>query len=106
MTITPRQLRRGGELHWYVRVSVQLPDGSWWRREKKSPRNTKADAQRYGEAMRDEVLAGKYGKDVPTLKDFWKDFETWLSSNVKPSTKKTMEQAFRLHILPALGKMK
>src|SRR5690242_2102945 len=104
MTLRVHQRLRAGKRAWYVVVSGSLPDGRFVTREKRSPIQTRKDAEAFGREFERQVLSGKYGKLSPTLSDFWKDtYRPWTDNNTKPASAKATEIAFRVHVLPLLG---
>ena len=104
MTLRVHQRLRAGKRAWYVVVSGSLPDGRFVTREKRSPIQTRKDAEAFGREFERQVLSGKYGKLSPMLSDFWKDtYRPWTDNNTKPASAKATEIAFRVHVLPLLG---
>jgi integrase len=106
VTLTLRQRIRRGRPWWYVEANVQLPDGSRARKERKSPLNTRRDAEAFGRELERVLATGKHGRPIPTLADFWPDYLAWADVNNKPATKTAKEKAGRLHLLPRFGKLR
>jgi integrase len=104
MGISIRKRRRGGKAAYFVDVSGKRPDGSRFRKEARSPIQTREAALQYGREMLEELVRGRYGRKHPTLADFWTDtYEPFTKNNWKPASQVSVAQAFRLHILPVLG---
>jgi integrase len=99
--------RRGTK--WYVDIDFVHPSGQH-QRIRKSINGTRRDAQAWERRARAELAAGTYGqqkKEVPTLKEFSKEFlETYARTNNKPSEQRSKETHFRKHLRPALGPLK
>lgn len=50
-----------------------------------------------------ELAAGTYGRENPTLEDFYSRWIKGKGASLKASTRESYEQTFRAHILPFLG---
>lgn len=101
-----RQRIRGNppRRHWYVEVSVRRADGRRVSKERKSPINTKRDAEVFGRELERELARDR--KAMPTVADFSKDFMDWSRARNEASTIAAKEISLRRHIIPALGKLR
>jgi integrase len=105
-----------------VDIRFEWPDGTWFRRRYRSPVNTRAQAQRWGEDLERRTYAqGKDGllakserapdavpspsKVIPTLATFWPTFISGhcVANRQKPSGIERKESAFRIWLEPRLG---
>ena len=64
----------------------------------------KKDAEACLQRVQQEIAAGTYGRENPTLEDFYNRWIKGKGASLKASTKASYEQTFRSHILPYLGK--
>jgi len=93
---------------WFVDIDYQHADGSRERVRKVSPVQTRRGAEQYEREVRQQLLAGSYGKEVitkeaPTLTQFVEGFLTYSENNNKPSTVACKRQMLTSHIVPFFG---
>ena len=103
--------RRGTK--WMVDIEYTHPDGRRQRVRKVSPVRSLRGAEAYERQVRQELLAGTYGKKevkekvIPTLGAFADEFvETYAVTNNKPSEVAAKRSALRKHLVPMFGKRK
>src|SRR5260370_40514628 len=77
-------------------------------RAKRSPVQTRRGAEEYERQVRQELLAGTYGKGEvvsrPTPEAFSKEFlSTYAVNNNKPSSIESKRYMLKMHLVPALG---
>ena len=94
-----------------VDIRVRLPDGTRYRERLKAPVQSKSAARRWAEE-RERYLAlngpKQPKKEVPTLEDFESRFisEHVEANQLKPSTAASYKSRLKLHIRPALGRLR
>ena len=94
-----------------VDIRVRLPDGTRYRERLKTPVQSKSAARRWAEE-RERYLAlngpKQPKKEVPTLEDFESRFisEHVEANQLKPSTAASYKSRLKLHIRPALGRLR
>ncbi len=93
---------------WMVDVDFQHAGGTRTRVRKRSPVQTRRGAEEYERQVRQELLAGTYGKGEvvprPTLVAFSKEFlSTYAVNNNKPSSIESKRYMLEMHLVPALG---
>ncbi len=94
---------------WRVDIDFEHADGRRERVKKVSPVQTLRGAQQYERQVRNELLAGTYGKKEamprPTLEAFSKEFlSTYAVNNNKPSSIESKRYMLDMHLVPALGR--
>jgi len=95
---------------WMVDVDFQHADGSRQRVRKVSPVHTRRGAEQYERDLRNELLAGTFGKkEAPTFEQFV--VESWWPTYPRsvgnaPSTVVEKEHHLRLHLKPELAKVR
>ena len=100
--------REGLEKGEKIRVDATAADHRGLRKAKKC--GPKKLAKKVAEIMEANLKLGRplFGKEekppLPTLKQYYERFKTtYMETTLKPSTFKSYEMSFRVHILPALG---
>jgi len=93
---------------WFVDIDYQHADGRRERVRKVSPVQTRRGAEQYEREIRQQLLAGSYGKEVitkeaSTLIQFVERFLTYSENNNKPSTVASKRQTLTNHIVPFFG---
>src|SRR5687767_2357514 len=76
---------------WFVDIDFEHADGRRQRVRKVSPIQTRRDAERYEREVRQQLLAGTFGKEqvakvVPTLSEFQEQFLAHSEVNDKASS--------------------
>jgi integrase len=94
---------------WMIDVDFQHAAGTRIRVRKKSPVQTRRGAEEYERQVRQELLAGTYGKGEvvsrPTLAEFSKEFlSTYAVNNNKPSSIESKRYMLGMHLVPTLGR--
>ncbi len=97
--------------HWMVDVKFKYPNGRVKRVRKVSPVQTRRGAEAYERDLRAALLNGTFGRKEkpksPTLAEFSVEFlETYAKTNNKPSEVAGKESILRVHLLPAMGKLR
>jgi integrase len=114
MTVRTRKGRdpKSGRVRevYYVDVDVELPGGQRVRVRKRSPVQTKRDAESYENEVRRAVLDGSRGKQeekkiVPTVAAFVPRFidDHCRAERLKPSTIEATKQVINHRIVPRIG---
>lgn len=95
---------------WMIDVDFQHADGSRQRVRKVSPVQTRRGAEQYERDLRNELLAGTFGKkEAPTFAQFvdeswWPTYPSSVGN--APSTIVEKEHHLRLHLKPELAKVR
>lgn len=94
---------------WYVDVDFEKPDGTRERVRKVSPVQTKRGAEDYERQLRNSLLDGSYGREVPLLDDwfhgrFWRDWV--IAKKNKPGEQENKKSVYRHHLKAAFGHMR
>ena len=106
MSVKVRPYRRGG---WEVDIQLLLPNGEMIRERRKAPVSSKTGAKRWGEAREQEIFRTwrrPVMREVPTLQEFSARFlnEYCRGERQKASGIERKESAFRVYLLPLLGR--
>jgi integrase len=95
-----------------VDIAYTHPDGRLERIRKVSPLQTRRGAEQYERALLQALVDGTYDKkeeknEIPTLAKFADEFiENYARANNKPSELSGKKTAFRLHLVPAFGRLR
>jgi len=108
-----RRINGGAARKFYmVDIAYTYPDGRLERIRKVSPLQTRRGAEQYERALLQALVEGTYRskediRAVPTLATFADEFiENYARANNKPSELSGKKTAFRLHLVPALGRLR
>lgn len=92
---------------WYVDVDLEKPDGTRKRVRKVSPVQTRRGAEDYERKLREALVAGTYGKEVPTF-DAWFNGRFWndwvIAEENKPGEIENKKSVYRNHLKEAFGR--
>lgn len=93
---------------WIVDVQYRHPNGSIQRIKRKSPVQTKRGAEQYERQIRQEIMAGTFGRKEehkPTLAEFAEEFlSIYAASHNKPSEVEAKKSVLRAWLVPRFGK--
>lgn len=91
---------------WAVDVTLEHPDGRVERVRKTAPVQTKRAAEQYEREVREALLAGKRGKPMPTLAEFWPEYMATAELHNKASSLAAKRSLYRNHLEPYFGGMR